>query len=88
MLVHCVGIAKDIVRIGGKKIQKESDKYVKNNGKLSPGDIAMTTPGDLDCKYLLHTVGPVYSKYFPPKTKKEGDRNLAKCITNILDKAD
>ena len=47
----------------------------------------MTTPGDLDCKYLIHTVGPVYSKYFPPKTKLEGNKNLAKCITNILDRA-
>ena len=75
------------MRKGGRSIQKESDEYVKKNGRLNPTDVAITGQGRLRCKHLMHAVGPIYSKSFPAKNKREAIENLTKCITNILNKA-
>lgn len=57
-LGHWGGVAGAIVKKGGRGIQKESDAFVKRNGLLSDGEVAMTGPGKLPCKKIIHAVGP------------------------------
>ena len=67
---------------GGDSVQKESDKYIKKNGKLCDGEAVRSKPGRLPCKLLIHAVGPVW------RGGKEGEeRNLRKAITNSLNLA-
>ncbi|XP_076460377.1 protein mono-ADP-ribosyltransferase PARP14-like [Babylonia areolata] len=60
-LEHLGGLARDIVRKGGKIIQEESNRAVKARGnQLQEGDIVMTGAGSLPCRAVVHAVGPVY----------------------------
>ena len=45
---------------GGPAIQKQCHAYVKDHGKLQPGQVQHSTSGRLPCKALLHAVGPVW----------------------------
>ncbi len=53
-LSHGGGVAAAIVKKGGRIIQEESDKI----GYLPVGNAVMTTAGKLDCKAIIHVVGP------------------------------
>jgi|SRR6185437_12953576 len=53
-LIHGGGVARAIVRKGGKIIQEES----KRIGFVQVGSSAMTSSGYLPCKAVIHTVGP------------------------------
>ena len=58
-LQHNGGLAKTIANKGGPVIQRNSDKYVKENGQLQEGEVWMTNlVGNLHCKALIHAVGP------------------------------
>lgn len=72
-LKHGGGVAGAIVRRGGKIIQEESDKI----GYIPTGSAAITTAGNLNAKYVIHTVGPVWG---------EGDENnkLKNAVKNAL----
>jgi O-acetyl-ADP-ribose deacetylase (regulator of RNase III) len=78
-LEHGGGVAYAIVKKGGQWIQEESREWVKRNGQLPVGGIAVTGCGRLKCKYLIHAVGPRYG---------EGDEKLYQAILNSLRKAD
>ncbi len=78
-LKHGGGVAYAIVKKGGIEIQKESDEYVRKNGPLNIGDVAITGPGKLNFKYIIHAVGPRFG---------EGDHFLFKAIENAIKKAD
>nr|XP_046237201.1 protein mono-ADP-ribosyltransferase PARP14-like isoform X2 [Scatophagus argus] len=58
-LDHCGGVAAALSKAGGPEVQRESRTLVKNHGKISVGDVVITTGGNLNCKKLLHAVGPV-----------------------------
>ncbi|XP_061566326.1 uncharacterized protein LOC133420608 [Cololabis saira] len=58
-LDHCGGVAAALSQAGGPEIQWESAVLVKQNGKIPTGDVVVTTGGNLNCKKLLHAVGPV-----------------------------
>jgi len=60
-LAHGGGVAGAIVRRGGFQIQDESDMWVRNYGPVPTGQVAVTGPGDLLCKKVIHAVGPVWS---------------------------
>jgi O-acetyl-ADP-ribose deacetylase (regulator of RNase III) len=79
-LKHGGGVAGAIVRKGGMIIQKESDEYVQKHGPVTPGNVAVTGPGNLDVQYIIHTVGPIGNK-------DENDDILSKCLINIFNKA-
>jgi len=79
-LKHGGGVAGAIVRSGGTEIQKESDEYVQKHGPVAPGSVAVTGPGRLNVKYILHTVGPIGDKV-------ENDIILSKCLSNVFGKA-
>jgi len=78
-LKHGGGVAYAIVKKGGYEIQRESDEYVKTHGPVKTGEVAVTGPGKLKCRYIIHAVGPRYG---------EGDDLLYSAIKNSLEKAD
>lgn len=57
-LAHGAGVAGAVVEKGGRGIQKESDDFIRRIGSLNDGDVAMTGPGRLSCKKIIHAVGP------------------------------
>ncbi|XP_029310994.1 protein mono-ADP-ribosyltransferase PARP14-like isoform X2 [Cottoperca gobio] len=61
-LDHGGGVAAALSKAGGPQVQKESRDIVKQTGKIPTGDVVVTTGGNLNCKKLLHAVGPVGGK--------------------------
>ena len=59
-LAHGGGVAGIIARKGGPVIQQESDLWVKKHGPVSHESPAYTTAGNLQCKYVIHAVGPIW----------------------------
>jgi O-acetyl-ADP-ribose deacetylase len=53
-LIHGGGVAGALVRKGGKIIQEESNRI----GFVKVGKSAITSSGNLQCKAIIHTVGP------------------------------
>jgi len=61
-LRHGGGVAGALVRAGGKEIQLESDAYVRENGPLEIGGVAVTGAGSLHAKKIIHVFGPQYGE--------------------------
>lgn len=60
-LTHGAGVAGAIIKKGGSGIQKESDNFINRHGRpLNDGEVAMTGPGRLPCKKIIHAVGPMW----------------------------
>lgn len=59
-LQHGGGVAKAIVRTGGRVIQEESDQWVRLHGPVTSGKAAVTTGGMLLASHVIHVAGPVY----------------------------
>lgn len=55
-LQHGGGVAAAIARKGGPAIQRESDAI----GVVATGSAAVTSAGDLPCRYVIHAVGPIW----------------------------
>ena len=80
-LKHAGGVAYALSRKGGPIINEESTQFIKKHGKLNTGDAWLTTKvGNLPCKALVHTVGPVWS------SDHEKDTRLLEsaCIQSLL----
>lgn len=80
-LKHGGGVAGAIVRRGGNQIQQESDEYIRKYGYVESGEVAVTGAGNLNAKYIIHTVGPIGDK-------EENDEIMRKSLINVLKKAD
>ena len=61
-LKHGAGVAGAIAGKGGPQIQTESDSWVLEHGPVSPESPAYTSGGKLTCRYVIHTVGPVWGE--------------------------
>ncbi len=61
-LQHGGGVAGAIVRRGGAEIQTESDAWVRAHGEVPHDRPAVTGSGRLDCKAVIHAVGPVWGE--------------------------
>ncbi len=59
-LAHGGGVAGAISRRGGPAIQAESDRWIDEHGSVPTGSVAITSGGDLACRYVIHAVGPIW----------------------------
>ena len=62
-LAHGGGVAGIISRKGGPAIQRESDAWVRQHGRVPTGSAAITSGGNLAARHVIHAVGPVYARY-------------------------
>ncbi|XP_059932687.1 uncharacterized protein LOC132475533 isoform X2 [Gadus macrocephalus] len=58
-LDHGGGVAAALSHAGGPEVQRESNALVRKHGRYATGDAVMTTGGRLQCRKLIHIVGPV-----------------------------
>jgi len=79
-LKHGGGVAAAISRKGGPIIQEESDAIVASRGPLKTGDAVATGGGNLPARFVIHTVGPVWSQHSPA----EADELLCKAVRSSL----
>jgi O-acetyl-ADP-ribose deacetylase len=77
------GVDGAIHRAGGPSILEECKRIVAKIGRLSPGKAVITTGGRLAAKYVVHTVGPIYSG-----GKRGEAETLANCYRESLRIAD
>ncbi|PRP80189.1 Appr-1-p processing domain protein [Planoprotostelium fungivorum] len=81
-LAHGAGVAGAITSAGGPSIQKESDQWIKKNGSVPTGEVAVTGPGRMMCRHVIHAVGPIW---------RDGSRDeenlLEKAVWNSIYKA-
>jgi O-acetyl-ADP-ribose deacetylase (regulator of RNase III) len=84
-LILGTGIAGAIKQKGGERIQEDCDKYIRKNGEVKPGEVAVTGKGEMEnpkLKYIYHAVGP---KWMGGNEKE--DLILKTCFDNIFHKA-
>ena len=73
------GVDGAIHRAGGKIILEECLSYVDANGTLGTGEAMITTGGNLPARFVIHTVGPVWSG-----GKNQEEELLASAYRNSL----
>lgn len=54
------GVDGAIHRAGGNKILQECKIIVSKIGSLNTGEVVITSGGNLNAKYVIHTVGPIW----------------------------
>ncbi len=81
-LAHGGGVAGAIVRRGGRLIQEESNRWVREHGIVPTGEVAVTGAGNLPSKYVIHAVGPVWHG-----GNRNEDQLLRSALWNSLMKA-
>ena len=59
-LQHGGGVAWAISKKGGATIQRESDAWIRQHGRVHHARPAWTSGGLLPAKYVIHAVGPVW----------------------------
>ncbi|HXQ33928.1 MAG TPA: macro domain-containing protein [Anaerolineales bacterium] len=80
-LQHGGGVAWAISKKGGPSIQKESDEWIREHGRVSHSRPAWTSGGLLPAKYVVHAVGPVWGD-------GDEDNKLESAVTGSLRVAD
>jgi O-acetyl-ADP-ribose deacetylase (regulator of RNase III) len=73
------GVDGAIHRAGGPAILEECRRIRRDHGPLPPGQAVVTTAGKLSCRYVIHTVGPIW------RGGRSGEAaTLASCYRNSL----
>jgi O-acetyl-ADP-ribose deacetylase (regulator of RNase III) len=80
-LQHGGGVARTISNRGGSTIQKESNAWVSQHGRVSHARPAWTSGGHLPSKYVIHAVGPVWGD-------GDEDNKLSAAVVGSLHLAD
>ncbi|XP_067934854.1 protein mono-ADP-ribosyltransferase PARP14-like [Watersipora subatra] len=81
-LQHLGGLAQAIVKKGGNGIQDECTNYIQSKGQLMTGEVYISKAGRLNCKKIIHAVGPRW------KSGAYGEvEALLTCVDNLLEAA-
>ncbi len=80
-LQHGGGVARTISKKGGPGVQRESDAWVREHGRVSHTHPAWTSGGRLPAKYIIHAVGPIWGD-------GDEDSKLEAAVTGSLHLAD
>lgn len=80
-LQHGGGVAWAISKKGGPTIQKESNDWIRQHGRVPHSRPAWTSGGLLPAKYVIHAVGPVWGD-------GDEDNKLESAVTGALRVAD
>ena len=78
-LVGGGGVDGAIRRAGGPEIQEECKNIVASQGGCQIGEAVITTAGKLPSRFVIHTVGPVWSNGV-----SQEDSLLADCYRNSV----
>ena len=81
-LQHVGGVANAILKKGGKAIEDESRRIIRQRGPLRDGDAVVTKSGKLSCKVVVHAVGPMWNAVEAKKSKKLLRRA---CLNSLLE---
>ena len=73
------GVDGAIHRAGGKEILDECRKIAAKQGGCKTGEAVITSGGKLPVRFVIHTVGPVWSN-----GKNQEEIKLADCYRNSL----
>lgn len=73
------GVDGAIHRAGGQAILEDCRKIINRQGSCKTGQAVITTAGNLNSKFVIHTVGPVWNG-----GQKDEKLKLAECYTNSL----
>jgi O-acetyl-ADP-ribose deacetylase (regulator of RNase III) len=78
--MHAGGLARAIVKQGGRSIQRASDVYTRRYGDVATGSCCITESGVLPCKKVIHAVGPMWYHY---SDKAKARKMLRKTIRSV-----
>jgi len=76
-LMHGGGAARAIAVKGGRVITEQSRHLIERIGQVPVGKAVMTDAGELPCKFVIHTVGPVWGEGDEPE-------KLRRAVWNVL----
>jgi len=78
------GVDGAIHRAGGPAILEECKKIVAKQGGCKTGEAVITTAGNMTSKFVIHTVGPVWSEGPRLRGDKKEEELLANAYRNSL----
>ena len=81
-LINQQGVAAAISKGAGEELQRECWQYINSQNQLRPTQTLVTSSGKLQCRKVIHAVGPVWNN-----TQKCCDQ-LKKTFHNCLDEAE
>ncbi|XP_074550677.1 protein mono-ADP-ribosyltransferase PARP9 isoform X2 [Halichoeres trimaculatus] len=84
-LQHHGGLARALSKAGGPDVRRESDDYISKHGPLKTGDAIVTGPGRLQCRHIIHAVGPDLSPGPSVNEVSKAKPLLEEAIRSILD---
>eukprot|EP01032_Pedospumella_encystans_P008903 gene8903-10521_t len=85
-LEHGSGVAGSIRQAGGPQLVEESNLWVRENGLVCVGDVAVTSAGNIrGAKKVIHAVGPHVTPGVHPSCAE--CEELANAISNALEAA-
>lgn len=82
-LQHGGGVAGVISHRGGSAIQSESNTWVQNHGPVSHRQPAYTSAGNLPCRYVIHSVGPIWDSGGEEEKLSEAVWGALKCADEL-----
>lgn len=67
-LEHDGGLAAALLEAAGPQLQETCDQIINSRGQLATGDVVVTEAGGrLQCKHIIHAVGPRFSRDNPQR---------------------
>ena len=64
-LAHNAGVAAAVANAAGTQLRIDSQSHFRRYGKVTVGNVVVTTAGNLKYKCVIHAVGPNWREYTP-----------------------